>query len=101
MQPGGIALGVIEDVNLQEKELRLENNDIVVLYTDGITEAVNGKNEQFGETRFIAVVENNSTLSPRGLADKIKDEVFTFAHGQPQHDDFTLVVLKATCENGD
>jgi sigma-B regulation protein RsbU (phosphoserine phosphatase) len=101
MQPGGIALGVVEDIELQEKELKLEKNDIVVLYTDGITEAVNEKDEQFGETRFIAVVKNNSALSPCELADKIRDEVFTFAQGQPQHDDFTLVVLKAIYEDGD
>jgi sigma-B regulation protein RsbU (phosphoserine phosphatase) len=92
----GIAMGVIDDAALEEKEITLDSNDIVVFYTDGVTEAINGAGEQFGEKRLIETINQNTDLPPRELIGRVKDEVFTFAQGQPQHDDLTLVVLKAT-----
>ena len=92
----GIALGVMDDIALEEKTFELASNDIVVFYTDGITEAINGVEEQFGEARLVETITQNADLSPKDLIDRVKDEVFAFAQGQPQHDDFTLVLLKAT-----
>ncbi len=91
----GIALGVLENIDLEEKEFNLANNDIVVIYTDGITEAINAKEEQFGQERLVNLVVQNSHLSAQSLVDKIKSEVTAFSMGQPQFDDLTLVVLKA------
>jgi sigma-B regulation protein RsbU (phosphoserine phosphatase) len=96
----GVALGVIDSIELEEKELQLASNDIVVFYTDGITEAVNANEEMFGEARLIEVIKHNASEPVQVLIDTIKDEVFTFAHGQPQYDDFTLVILKATQDDG-
>jgi sigma-B regulation protein RsbU (phosphoserine phosphatase) len=94
----GIAMGVIDDAVLEEKEIELDSNDIVVFYTDGITEAINGAGEQFGEKRLIETINQNMDVSAKELIGRVKDKVFTFAQGQPQHDDFTLVVLKAAQE---
>jgi sigma-B regulation protein RsbU (phosphoserine phosphatase) len=94
----GIAMGVIDDAALEEKDIELDKNDIVVFYTDGITEAINGAGEQFGEKRLVETINQNIDLPPKELVARVKDTVFTFAQGQPQHDDFTLVVLKAAQE---
>ena len=91
----GIALGVMDKINLQEVELRLANNDIVVFYTDGITEAVNGKEEEFGLERLIKLITQNSHLTAQELIDRIKSTVIDFTQGQAQFDDLTLVVLKS------
>jgi sigma-B regulation protein RsbU (phosphoserine phosphatase) len=92
----GIAMGVMDDVSLEEKDIILDSNDIVVFYTDGITEAIDGAGEQFGEKRLIETINQNADLPVKDLIGKVKDDVFAFAHGQPQFDDFTLVILKAT-----
>ena len=91
----GIALGVLDDINLEEIQLDLGSSDTVVFYTDGVTEAINAKEEQFGQERLINLVVENSHLSASSLVDKVKSEVVDFSLGQPQFDDLTLVVLKA------
>ncbi len=96
LEASGIALGVMDDIELEEKELELASNDIVVLYTDGVTEAINEKEEQFGEERLTAVITQNTNLPAQELIDKIKEEVTVFAQGQPQFDDITLVILKVS-----
>ncbi len=91
----GIALGVLEDISLEEKELDLAANDTVIFYTDGVTEAINRQEEQFGQDRLVKLVARNSHLSAQDLVDKIKSTVVDFAQGQAQFDDFTLVALKS------
>jgi len=94
----GVALGVMEDITLEQKNITLASDDIVVFYTDGITEAINKAGEQFGEARLTELISRNVDLPMKDLIRRVKDEVFTFAQGQPQHDDFTLVLLKTTQE---
>jgi len=96
LKANGIALGAMEDVKLEQKEVELAMSDVVVLYTDGITEAINDKGEQFGTDRLESMISNNADLPTQQLINLIKDGVNEFARGQQQYDDFTLVVLKAT-----
>ena len=90
----GIALGVIEEVDLEEVEIELTDDDIVVLYTDGVTEAINEKEEDFGEARLVKVIQENRHLPVGDIIDRIRDEVIAFAGNQPQFDDITLMALK-------
>jgi serine phosphatase RsbU (regulator of sigma subunit) len=60
-----------------------------------VTEAINEKEEPFGKGRLIKVVAKSTNLRAQDLLLKIKEEVTVFAQGQPQFDDFTLVILKA------
>jgi len=92
----GIVLGVLEDIRLKEAEIELTRGDVVVLFTDGITDANNEKKEEFGEERLIKVIRENSTLSAQDLMVKIQGEVMAFAGEQPQFDDITLMILKVT-----
>jgi sigma-B regulation protein RsbU (phosphoserine phosphatase) len=96
LRASGIAMGVMDDVSLEEREIKLDSDDIVVFYTDGVTEAIDRGNEQFGEARLIETINQNADLPVKDLIDRVKDDVFAFAQGQPQYDDFTLVILKAT-----
>jgi sigma-B regulation protein RsbU (phosphoserine phosphatase) len=96
LRANGIAMGVMDNVSLEEKEIELGSNDVVVFYTDGITEAINGAGEQFGEKRLIETISQNMNLPAKELIGTVKEKVFTFAQGQPQFDDFTMVLLKAT-----
>ncbi len=90
----GIALGVRRDIHLQEQSLPLAEGDLVVLYTDGVTEAVNEHDEAFGMERLVQVVRDNRGFSAGDVIRKIQDAVIAFAGGRPQFDDIALVVLK-------
>lgn len=90
----GIALGIVPDIELEEKEIALDSGDVVVLYTDGVTEAINNKEEEFGQDRLKAIAEQARNLSASEITQRIKDSVLEFSRGQPQFDDVTLMVLK-------
>ena len=96
--PPGAALGLLEVERfqelLEELEFSLGPNDVLILYTDGITEAQNQHKEDFGEERLQNVVRKNASLSARELYDTIISEVTTYSAGMPQSDDITLVVVR-------
>ena len=91
----GMALGVDEgpffNEALKEGEVELKSGDAVILYTDGITEAMNAKSEEFGFQRLLDIVQKDGGTSE--LIDRIEQGVAGFTGGIPQHDDITLVVL--------
>jgi sigma-B regulation protein RsbU (phosphoserine phosphatase) len=90
----GMALGIMPEIQLEEKEIQLEKGDVVTLYTDGVTEAINKKNEQFGTARLATVVDRNHNLSASEIVKMVEQEVTEFSEGQPQFDDITLLILK-------
>ena len=94
LKAGGLAVGMIDGVPYDQDEVALEKDDILVLYTDGVTEAFNEQEELFGEERLLDVIKANSHLGAQGLLDKIVEEVMTFAGEAEQSDDVTLVILK-------
>ncbi|MBM4241109.1 MAG: stage II sporulation protein E [Euryarchaeota archaeon] len=91
----GVALGAIDTIELEEKEITLESGDLVVFYTDGVTEAMNDKEEFFGEGRLFKLVKANNDLSAEDIVNKIKEAVISFSGDGSQFDDITLMVLKA------
>lgn len=96
LEAKGIALGAMQDIELEEKEISLGEGDIVILYTDEVTESINNKEEQFGQRRLIQVIEEGRNLPAQELIERIQQEVTAFSEGQPQFDDFTLMILKIT-----
>jgi len=90
----GIALGVKSGIRLEEAEVDLEKGNMLVLYTDGITEAVNEKGEAFGEERLMEIIRKNSRLTAKEMILKIQDDVMIFAGTQPQYDDITLLIMR-------
>jgi sigma-B regulation protein RsbU (phosphoserine phosphatase) len=88
-------LGILEDVGYQETRLQLASGDKVLLYTDGIVEAMNEKEEMFGFERLIEIVQGARSMSADSLLKEILDRVNAFAGGAPQHDDITVIVVSA------
>jgi sigma-B regulation protein RsbU (phosphoserine phosphatase) len=91
----GIALGVTEEAALQSVRMDLRPGDVLVLYTDGVTEAINEREEEFGEQRLLSVIIENRTLAAAEILEKILTAITVFAGDRPQHDDITLMVLRA------
>ncbi len=91
----GIALGVVDDIALESVDIPLKPGDIMVLFTDGVTEAINERNEEFGQARLVKVIRETRMLPAREIRKHIFDEINRFAEDQPQADDITLIVIKA------
>lgn len=90
----GIILGVMPDADYGEETLALEKNDLVLLYTDGVTEAIDSHEKQFGEQRLIETVMGCRDLPSREIVDRIRRAVADFSGDEPQFDDQTLMVLR-------
>jgi serine phosphatase RsbU (regulator of sigma subunit) len=79
---------------LAEQSVRLDAGDLFLFFTDGLSEAMNPRSDLFGESRLKAILEQHSGRSLEDLREKIIDEIFTFAEGEDQHDDMTMVLVK-------
>ncbi len=94
----GMALGLEEGSlftsTLNEETIEIKAGDIFVLYTDGCTEAMNEKHDQFGEEKLISLIESNRNLTAKDLVNLVIKDVRKFVDNYPQHDDMTIVVLK-------
>jgi len=90
----GIILGVMEDMEYEERTIGLESGDLLVFYTDGITEAINPGEQQFGEERLIATIREHRALSSDDIIKKVQAAVLAFCGSEPQFDDMTLMTLK-------
>lgn len=91
LETGGIVLGWLYNSAYQEDRVKLNSGDILVMYTDGVTEAINKQREEFGVKRLLEVIRENSGSTARALRLKIVEEVRNFATSQA--DDLTLVVV--------
>ncbi len=103
LQPGGLVVGLrIDGIHekfsalLEEESINLERGDVFVLYTDGVTEAMDGDGELFGESRLRAIVEEHGHLRSAELRERIVREVEAFVGEADQHDDLTLILIKVT-----
>jgi serine phosphatase RsbU (regulator of sigma subunit) len=89
-------LGILDEAQYEETQLRLESGDRIILYTDGVVEAMNEKEELFGFDRLLEVVKNSQATTAETLLEEIKGKVNEFADGAAQHDDITIIVIQAT-----
>jgi serine phosphatase RsbU (regulator of sigma subunit) len=88
-------LGITQDIEATTEELTLKPGDLVILYTDGVTEAINDKREQFDVDRLGEIVKDNRHLSADQLMHRIEDDLKKFVGKQPQFDDITIMIIKA------
>ena len=91
---GGIALGIVSDLAYGQNSVVLDHGDTLVLYTDGVTEAMNGEGEQFGIERLRKVFSDRAPKDANEAAHKIFEDVNTFADGAAQSDDITCLTLR-------
>ncbi|RMF67629.1 MAG: tetratricopeptide repeat protein, partial [Calditrichaeota bacterium] len=79
---------------IESDTIQLAKDDILLLYTDGITEAMNSKRELFGEERLLKVLRDYGHLGAEQFVEKLKDSIYSFTEGCAQYDDITLVAVK-------
>ena len=98
ISPKGIAIGLdkglIFNRTLEESEIEINTNDIFVFYTDGYSEAMDKKRNEFGEQRLIDIVNRNRHLQAGAIIAQIQKAITEFTGDVPQHDDMTMVIVK-------
>lgn len=100
LNPQGFPIGIAlpeKDLfrrTIQSDTIRLAPDDILILYTDGITEAMNPQREMFGDERLLQVIRDYSHLPVEAFVEQLKNELHSFTEGNPQSDDITLVAIK-------
>ncbi len=94
LEEGGPVVGLLAEASYQQCVLTMEPGDVLLGYTDGISEAMNPKDEEWGEDRMIAKAASCLHLSAQQIVDCLLEAADRFASGAPQHDDMTLVLMK-------
>jgi sigma-B regulation protein RsbU (phosphoserine phosphatase) len=91
---GGLVIGLFEDCRYVEESIELHSGDLILAYTDGVSEALNIYGEEFGEDRLEDALVAASHLSVNEIRDDLMRRIREWCAGAPQHDDSTLVLLK-------
>jgi sigma-B regulation protein RsbU (phosphoserine phosphatase) len=94
LEATGIAMGAQEDAEYQSKVCPLTTGDVMVLYTDGITEGNNEKGEMYGEERLHEIIRASVGLPAKEIMEKILADLEKFCGSAPQYDDITLMVIR-------
>ena len=96
-ESSGIAIGLVDAITfssiIETVRVQLHPGDLVLTYTDGITEAMNAQDEEWGIDNLIEVIENQAANSAAEMIKTIEKEVLHFAGNRPQHDDMTLLAI--------
>ena len=95
---GGLPLGIKADADYREGRTHLQLGDVLVIYSDGVTEAASPNGEEFGPTRLYEVVSRNVDASAAGIRDRIESALTKFSQGTQAADDITLVIVKRQAE---
>ena len=94
LKEGGMIVGIFPDAPYEEKTIDFASGSVLIIFSDGITEAMNINEEEFGEERLIELIKKNKNLSAEELINFIMKVVNNHASGTEQMDDMTLVVIK-------
>src|SRR5208283_4532548 len=95
LDKGGIILGIMKAlVPYQEGEITLSNKDVLILFTDGVSESMNSQGEELGEQKMQDVILSHNGQSAETILTSLVDAVRKHSCGTAQYDDITLVVLK-------
>jgi len=95
---GGLPLGIKPNAEFREGRTQMQMGDVLVIYSDGVTEAASPSGEEFGSTRLYEVVSRNIDASAAGIRDRIESALTKFSQGTQAADDITLVIVKRQAE---
>jgi len=95
LSTGGVPLGIMEDAPYESATVTLQAGDWLVIFTDGVVEAENNAQQEYGEERLITMLNGGVALTPAALLNSILTDLDRFAGNAPQHDDVTCMLLKA------
>jgi len=94
LDTGGTVVGLLPNFPYQQGTIALEPGDVLVAFTDGISEAMNGADEEWGEERLLAAIRACQNRSAQDMIPELLRCADEFVSGAPQHDDMTLVIVK-------
>ena len=94
LRPTGAAIGLVEKSEFGEKTIDLQKGDLLVLYTDGVTEAMNTDNQEFGRERLETLIQQVEGLPVQEVIQKIRLSLEEFSEDKPLADDTTIVICK-------
>ena len=92
---GGLPFGIMPEVQYQSATVTLAPGDWLIIFTDGLVEAVNARDEEYGEVRVLAGLEAGKSGSPAEMLNRLMAELDLFVGNTPQHDDVTCMLLKS------
>lgn len=96
LDQGGVMLGIMEEIDLPKATLSIDKGDILMLFSDGVTEATNPSGELFSEERFEQWLLDHNQLSAEEMKDALLKTLQDYADGSPQSDDITFIIVKRT-----
>jgi sigma-B regulation protein RsbU (phosphoserine phosphatase) len=94
LDKGGLVLGMMKNVPFEEETVQLQPDDRIVMYTDGVTEAMDAHEEEYGEERLLQAIKDHSALRIEALGREIVSQIQSFSAGDQQQDDITLVIIQ-------
>jgi phosphoserine phosphatase RsbU/P len=94
LETGGVVLGMFERASFEEETITMAPGDIIVAFSDGVTEAMNQAGDEFTDDRLIACVEAHRGESPQQVLEALLADVHTFCEGATQNDDVTAVLVR-------
>jgi sigma-B regulation protein RsbU (phosphoserine phosphatase) len=94
LECGGPIVGLFEAATFEEETVSLSPGDWLIVFSDGVSEAMSASGDEYGESRIVTVVEKNKGLEPKQLLEALFADVREFARGAPQSDDITAMVLR-------
>src|SRR5579859_6359347 len=92
---GGLPFGIVPEVKYDSATATLAPGDWLIIFTDGLVEAENARQEEYGEARLLAALERYKSVEPKDLLKQLMAEVDLFVGNTPQHDDVTCMLLKS------
>jgi len=92
---GGLPFGIMPDAQYDAATITLAPGDWLVVFTDGLVEAVNARDEEYGEARLLPTIESGKALTPGDMLKRLMSELDLFVGTTPQHDDVTCMLLKS------
>lgn len=94
LEAGGPPVGLLPNAQYEEVSFALEPDDILILFTDGISESMNSSDEEWGEEQLIDLAKTCDGVPAVAIMNRVMTAAHTFANGAPQHDDMTVVALR-------
>jgi sigma-B regulation protein RsbU (phosphoserine phosphatase) len=93
LKAGGTVLGLFPEVEYEEADIHLRPGDLLVAFTDGVTEALNLKGEEFGEQRLKDLLCRTAGAPAQDIASKLRDAMREWIGDAEQHDDLTFLAM--------
>jgi len=92
---GGLPFGIMPQGKYEAADITLAPGDWLIIFTDGLVEAINAREEEYGEVRLLTALEAGKSLQPSELLKRLMTDLDVFVGNTPQHDDVTCMLLKA------